>query len=418
MQGKFKPKTFLVKRVFVLAVCLSIGHFSTIQSVSAQTNQSGVRAQIQEHLNAGEFPVAIQLAETLNKPERDVALAEISNSQFDSGASSSAYETAGTVSVDTSRADLLTQLSKKRVGGNGGQAGGITAADFTNLIDLITNTVQPDSWQDTGQGLGTIQSYPAGVFVDGAGTLRKIKVGDNDMADRIRDRAREKSGNRDWMWKSDLRMISLTRLEKAAQMLAAQGKPVDETMRNLGGMYQVKYLMMYPESGDIVIAGPAGPWELNQENRPVNIETGKPVLQLDDLVVCLRNAWGNNGKFGCSITPRKQNLAETKKFLATTKLKGKRWSQEIRSVLGQQDIEVFGIDPKTHAARVLVVRASRFSAKPNLSTTKAIEYTREHLTVRRRASQGTLRSTLTSWLMSIRFTASSKMFLTWRWSRI
>ena len=356
MQGNYSRTIVLVKRVFVTAICLTISVFFNNQFTFAQTNsnQSNVHAQIQQHLNAGEFPVAIQLADTLAGSARDEALAEISNSQFDSGASSGAYETAGTVSGDTSRAELLTELSGKRVGSNAGQAGGITAADFTNLIDLITNTVQPDSWQDTGQGLGTIQSYPAGVFVDGTGTLKKIKVGNNDMADRIRERGREGSGNRDWMWKSDLRMISITRLEKAAQLLAARGKPVSETMRNLGGMYQVKYLMMYPETGDIVIAGPAGPWKLNQDNRPVNVETGKPVLQLDDLVVCLRNAWDNNGKFGCSITPRKQNLADTKQFLATTSLKGKRWSKEIRSVLGKQDIEVFGIDPGTHAARVLV----------------------------------------------------------------
>ena len=37
--------------------------------------------------------------------------------------------------------------------------GGVTLQDFQPLIDLIQNTIQPDSWQDTGQGLGTIQPY-------------------------------------------------------------------------------------------------------------------------------------------------------------------------------------------------------------------------------------------------------------------
>lgn len=42
----------------------------------------------------------------------------------------------------------------------GGQPlGGITEADFQPLIDLIQGTIQPDSWQDTGQGLGTIQPF-------------------------------------------------------------------------------------------------------------------------------------------------------------------------------------------------------------------------------------------------------------------
>ncbi len=42
----------------------------------------------------------------------------------------------------------------------GGQPlGGVTEADFQPLIDLIQGTIQPDSWQDTGQGLGTVQPF-------------------------------------------------------------------------------------------------------------------------------------------------------------------------------------------------------------------------------------------------------------------
>jgi general secretion pathway protein D len=42
----------------------------------------------------------------------------------------------------------------------GGQPlGGITEADFQPLMDLIQNTIQTDTWQDTGQGLGTIEPF-------------------------------------------------------------------------------------------------------------------------------------------------------------------------------------------------------------------------------------------------------------------
>lgn len=37
--------------------------------------------------------------------------------------------------------------------------GGVTEQDFQPLIDLIQNTIQPDTWQDTGQGLGTLQAF-------------------------------------------------------------------------------------------------------------------------------------------------------------------------------------------------------------------------------------------------------------------
>lgn len=47
--------------------------------------------------------------------------------------------------------------------GAGGQLGGISEADFTPLIDLIQSTIQSDSWEDSGTGEGTIQSYPANL---------------------------------------------------------------------------------------------------------------------------------------------------------------------------------------------------------------------------------------------------------------
>ena len=315
---------------------------------------------------------AVPLSGETDVDSRDAALssqfaevAKTANSQFDSGDWRGAFSTAASLEYDTDRAELLNELSRKRAdsrtelrGRISGALGGITAADFTNLIDLITSTVSPDSWQDTGQGLGTIQSYPAGVYVDPEGTLKKIKI-DPGKFNRQRllslgQHSWFDSEGSDWQAQSGLRMVSLTRLEKAAQLLAAQGRPITESMQNLGGIYEVKYLMMFPGSGDIVIAGPAGDWKAGADNRPVNVETGKPVLQLDDLVVCLRNAWDEGGRFGCSITPRKQNLAATKRFLAATKLKGKQWSTQVRNTLGKQDIEVFGIDPQTHAARVLV----------------------------------------------------------------
>jgi hypothetical protein len=316
------------------------------------------QAPIQAHLDAGEFPKAIELANALDPSIRDQWLGRISAAQMDSGATSGAYETAGMVGYDTTRASVLSQLAEKRLDGpnsaNDGHQGGVTEADFTPLIDLIQGTIAPDSWQDTGQGLGTVQAYPAGVFVDADGTLKKIKANQSTRSAQLRAQAQLDSGNRHVIFKSEMRKVSLTRLEKAAQLLAAQGQPLDDEMLNLAGIYEIKYLMMYPETGDIVIAGPAGPWNRDDRNRAVNRETGKPVLQLDDLVVCLRNAWDNNGKFGCSITPRKQNLIDTKQFISTTNLTGKRWSEEIQKTLGKQDIEVFGIAPGTHTARVLV----------------------------------------------------------------
>ncbi len=78
--------------------------------------------------------------------------------------------------------------------------------------------------------------------------------------------------------------MSLTRLERAAQLRLAAGKPLTEAMRVLAGLQRVQYVFVYPESGDLVLAGPAGDWRPAAENRIVSTETGLPVVRLDDLV--------------------------------------------------------------------------------------------------------------------------------------
>lgn len=341
---------------FALTGCLALVSVVTAAAVFAQDDSSrdDTQQRIQDHLSAGEFPLAISLANTLPELPGDHWLAQISQSQLQSGSRSAAFDSAGLIQSDQARAKLLSSLANDSGKPLAGQAGGITAADFEPLIDLITNTIANDSWIDTGQGLGTIQAYPAGVFVDSAGTLRKLKVDPQKTSRRVSSDLFADSGNRQPQMSAELRKVSLTRLEREAQLLAAQGLPIDETMQNLAGITEVQFLMANPETGDVVIAGPAGPWKKDERNRSVNAQSGTPVLQLDDLVVCLRNAWENNGKFGCAITPRQKNLAATQEFLATSKLKGTSWSKKIRELLGQQDIHVFGIDDRTHTARVLV----------------------------------------------------------------
>ena len=55
-------------------------------------------------------------------------------------------------------------------------------------------------------------------------------------------------------------MVSLPRLERQVQLLAAQGNRPSEAMQVLAGLERIQYVFVYPESGDLVIAGPAGDW--------------------------------------------------------------------------------------------------------------------------------------------------------------
>lgn len=314
------------------------------------------RARVAAHLAAGEFGPAIAAANALPEgAERDQALRDIALAQDRAGARSAASDTLASLRDDRYRSSAIEQMRTQP-----GAAGGAAAADFDSLIDLITSTVHPETWKEGGTGEGTVEPFPTGVYVDAAGLLKRRTVAANSGLADVHSEALAAAQSRDVMQASSLRKVSLTRLEREVQLRYARGLAPDDAMQNLAGITRIKYVLIYPESGDIVIAGPAGAWQENEEGRSVNATSGDPVAQLDDFVVVLRNAFGKEPKFGCAITPREENLAKTKAFVvesAKTPLKpgGRdKWVKQLRDTLGRQDITVFGIDPQTHAAHILV----------------------------------------------------------------
>ena len=182
-----------------------------------------------------------------------------------------------------------------------------TAPSFkATLMDLIQNTVATKSWIDNG-GNGTISEFPTGVWVDPNGVLRPLlrEARSGDLA-ALRTRIQPSGEENDVHGSSPLRMISLNRLEKQIQLRAALGENPDEAMKYLAGLRRIEYVFAYPETGDLVIAGPAGDWTVGPENRIVSAETGGPVVQLDDLVVVFRHMMkGSDAYFGCKIDPRR-----------------------------------------------------------------------------------------------------------------
>jgi hypothetical protein len=186
-----------------------------------------------------------------------------------------------------------------------------------------------------------------------------LKSGGRDLAV-LRQRSLEDSGNRDYRQKARLRKISLTRLERELQLRWAFGKPPTEAMKALAGIRRLQYLFIYPETGDVVLAGPAGDWTVDAEGRRMSTDDRAPVLQLDDFVVVLRNARHQGGKFTCSITPRRENLAAAQAFLTESAKKAiqeeqrNAWLAQVRNRVGKQAIEIQGIEPRTRVARIIV----------------------------------------------------------------
>ncbi|MFN3149290.1 DUF1598 domain-containing protein [Bremerella sp.] len=344
-----------------LALALSM-HASFSQSVFGQEDPQSNTAleKVQAFSRVGEFTRAFdEIAKLEDAAQRDEGHSSIARMQMRAGLVHAAVETASYIEDDMSRSEVLSEASTIRSKPMLARGGGIQP-DFDQLIDLITTTVEPESWEELG-GPGSIAPFPTGVYVDSQGTLKRVTQLSNDsLLSSIHDTSKILATSQDVSTQSVLRKVSLTRLEKEAQLKWALGRDPTDTMRNMAGIYEVKYLLVYPETGEIVIAGPAGPWHVNPEGRHVNVATGQPVLQLDDMVVLLRNAIEEHGKFGCAITPTQQGLKNAQDYIDATSAKPlhprqrDKWLEGLRSAVGKQDITVHGISPDTRVGQIIV----------------------------------------------------------------
>jgi hypothetical protein len=318
----------------------------------------GVGQAVDGHLQAGEFGPALNAARGAPAGERDALLARVAQAQAQAGMRRAALDTAFDIDSDFFRSSASGAAGGQPVGGGGqGGRGGFGEPDFDALIDLITTTVAPSSWEDAG-GPGSIKEFETGVRVDALGKVQSLLRTDaSGRVVRVRALGVPAAHDAKVRASSPLRKVSLTRLERAVQLKLAAGEPLDEEMRLLAGLCKIEYVLVYPEMRDVVIAGPAGDWRHDDENRIVNTESSRPVLQLDDLVVVLRHMnQGTGGPFGCSIVPQKENLAATKAFLeggAGAKLPQARFERQLREKLGWQSIDYYGIDPQTRVARIM-----------------------------------------------------------------
>jgi hypothetical protein len=352
--------------VVVLATLATL--VATVGRPAVAADQEFVENQVEAALAAGEFGPALRAARAIGDTgQRDMVLAQVARAQARVGLGDGSLSTIADVSDDRLRTDLLRDNGSAGRETSGAQGGG-SQADFDALIELIQTTISPDSWEANG-GAGSLQEFVSGVLVDANGVLQLSERGAaSGRLDSLRrqvrpsaDTARHSSDAARHMGPSPMRSISLNRLERQIQLREAAGLPPTEAMRLLAGLERVRYVFVYPESGDLVLAGPADSWIVDPSGRARATRSGRPLVRLDDLVVTLRrDSSGPNGRFGCAITPTSDSLAKTHAFLRKSARQplrpggGTAWLERLRTSLGRQEISIFGVDPATHLAQVLV----------------------------------------------------------------
>ncbi len=133
-------------------------------------------------------------------------------------------------------------------------------------------------------------------------------------------------------------------------------------MQFLAGLTRLQYVFYYPETKDIVLAGPAEGWALDVANHVCGIDSGRPVLQLQDLIVALRAFPPNTNKphvISVSIDPTPEGLARMQQFLSRfggqiTPDQADMVVNGLRTNLGMQNVRIGGVQANTHLAQVLL----------------------------------------------------------------
>ncbi|MEM6979251.1 MAG: DUF1598 domain-containing protein [Planctomycetota bacterium] len=201
----------------------------------------------------------------------------------------------------------------------------------------------------------------AGVDVNPSGVLSVQRV-DNRLARQRAMEARANVDQRDVMKRSDLRKVSLPRLEKAVMRSIDEGNGLSDDLIATAGLTSVDYVFFYPETGDIVLAGPAEGFVTDGAGRMVGIESGLPSVLLEDLIVALR-AYAPGAEptkiISVSIDPTAEGLQRMQRFMAnlgglTGRGDTRRIVEGLKQNLGLQTVSIAGIPRETHFARVLV----------------------------------------------------------------
>ncbi len=221
--------------------------------------------------------------------------------------------------------------------------GGSVVADFDTLMMLIQQTIDPDSWLLAG-GQNTITPYPAGVYVDPQGYLRRLKESEKLTFDLHKPAA--EAPRHPWRQPSQLRTISLRQIE--ASLADSRNRGVQPTLDllKLAGLTRIQYVKVLAAEEDVLLAGPAGESEHG--------------FLLQDLATTASLINATTAPMGCSIEPTNEGL------LAAQQLLGERGTlerlarnpklvvEQLQAKVGAHSISVFGMSPQCSTAIALI----------------------------------------------------------------
>ena len=153
---------------------------------------------------------------------------------------------------------------------------------------------------------------------------------------------------------SPLRKVSLVRLEQELTRRLEARQPIPSDMLCLAGLTRIDYIVADREHGDVVLAGPAEGFAATPGGAVVGVDSGRPTLLLDDLLVMLRLSTTQQ-TLGCSFDPDRNRLASAQKWFqsspaASSVKDAKKQFTHMADLLGHWNVTLFGLPATSHVA--------------------------------------------------------------------
>lgn len=225
----------------------------------------------------------------------------------------------------------------------------LSAVALCAAVGLGSTTVYGQIAIGTNRAVG-------GIKIDTSGVVSRTT---SDLSQRLREmRMRTLTKPEGEIERSvGLRMLSLKALEATiAQAIARGEKELPDDVQFMAGLQRIQYVFLYPEQNDIVLAGPAEGWTVNEKGDIVGITTGKPVLHLEDFLIALRSAEraARGEGISCSIDPTAEGRARLNSYLSKPHRFSATVVRDMQTALGPQKITVTGVPTDSRFAQVLV----------------------------------------------------------------
>jgi hypothetical protein len=209
-----------------------------------------------------------------------------------------------------------------------------------------------------GFGFGVRQGVVGGVSIDAQGQLRSASQ--VEQSGMLRDLRQALAGpDAEAAKGSSLRMISLAKLQEEIGKAIAENRPLSEEILYLAGLQRVEYVFVYPEQHDIVLAGPAEGWVVREDAAVVGETSGRPVLQLEDLIVALRTVPATQQQtISVSIDPTPEGQLRLNRLLSQLRVgpgfDPKRIEQAMCNAFGPQMVTITAVPADSRMASTLV----------------------------------------------------------------